>query len=220
VVTTAATQIVSQVAINLIKGNGLVVKNLKTYLSTEAEGIAQGYVTQLTDGTVNLCNFNNAFLGNLTLHIKRYTAPNFSDSLASAGDCTLSQVVKNADPTLFSTGAGDFTNGGWGAFYVTTTQLAQNPFGAATMAKEASKEEAEDKKDKSKQELSWGNGVLSLKDGSGVTIEPAKFINDQLHSKVSVPLKKLGVSDEVTDAVVAVIGVALQQAQDQLMAQF
>jgi len=222
----AAKQIIEQVVDSTIswinsgfEGNPAYVTNPGRYFGDIADGIAGGFI----EGS-DLAFLCSPFQAQIKLSLARvYTQPR-------QFQCTLTDVVENIEDFY-----GDFSKGGWDAWFSMTQNSTNNPYGAYLEAKlELDSRIANALNIKDKQ-LQWDSGFLAYSEcleenpgpfhpahdegkaegeclQRGETKTPGKVIESQLENVLGTGLKQLELADEFDELVGELVSQLLQQA--------
>ncbi len=143
--------------------------------------------------------------------------------------CSLGDVSDNIEGFL----SGDFSQGGWPAWFRVHTRLQNNPFGAQYLAKAELSARIASRQRTQEQEWNWSGGFFSKKKcveykdvplahaGAGATsqvcarseiVTPGTQINEQLNNALGSGLRRLELADEFDELVNALLSQLAQQA--------
>lgn len=136
------------------QGSPAFATDLKKNLRQVADGVAQNFLTELS----NSSSIHSPFIDSLVTNIgTAYYLYSSRDALAAQLKDTLSESSRDA--AAFR--AGDFQQGGWNAYWSTYMNPANNPFGAQMIASQALAERITTTINQRTQELAWGSGFMS-----------------------------------------------------------
>ena len=226
----AAIQSITTSTVNWINGgfdgSPAFATDLRSNLRRLSDGIARDFLTELAD----TAKINSPFVDSLVTNVgAAYYLYADRNALANQLQDTLGQSSRDA--AAFR--AGNFNEGGWGAFISQVTNDANNPIGARMLASQALAGRLSAAANQRTQELAWGSGFLSWKgdciaqvnaSGTGTTttatslsdaegcldretITPGSFIENKLNIASDSPLRQL----ELAQSVDAVVGALAQQ---------
>lgn len=143
--------------------------------------------------------------------------------------CSLGDVTDNVEGFL----SGDFSQGGWPAWFRVHTRLQNNPFGAQYLAKAELSARIASRQRTQEQEWNWSGGFFSKKKcveykdvplahaGAGATsqvcarseiVTPGTQINEQLNNALGSGLRRLELADEFDELINALLAQLAQQA--------
>lgn len=156
----AAIKSITQSTVNWInggfEGSPAFATDLKTNLRRLSDGVAQNFLLELA----NSAKIKSPFVDSLVTNVgAAYYLYSGRDALAAQLQDTLGQSSRDA--TAFR--AGNFNEGGWGAFISQVTNDANNPIGARMLASQALAGRLSAAANQRTQELAWGSGFLSWK---------------------------------------------------------
>jgi hypothetical protein len=156
----AAVQSITTSTVNWInggfQGSPAFATDLRTNLRQLSDGVAQNFLLELA----NSAKINSPFVDSLVTNVgAAYFLYADRDALANQLQDTLGQSSRDA--AAFR--AGNFNEGGWGAFISQVTNDANNPIGARMLASQALAGRLSAAANQRVQELSWGSGFLSWK---------------------------------------------------------
>lgn len=130
--------------------------DLKNSLRRLGDGVAQDFLTQLTNEAAIRSPFSDQLITNVGAAYALYSG---REALASRLRYTLNESA--ADDRAFL--AGDFSQGGWNAWFSAFQNPANNPFGAQMIASQELSNRISNAAVQRTQELGWGSGFLSWK---------------------------------------------------------
>jgi hypothetical protein len=154
------------------------------------------------------------------IDIRASISINHFGSFRYRSSCRLSQVFGNITNSRFFIRA-QFKRGGWTGWQALTQVPANNIFGAKKIAHEEYLSKTRTREQGQNNQLNWGKGFLSYKkcndsglqgprpDGSTLDcqiVTPGSFIEDQLVNVFGENTRKLGLADEITEIIGALIG--------------
>lgn len=198
------------------QGSPAFMDDLQSYLVDRADEIAGDFI--YNDPALNfLCS-------PFQLEIRTALNLNFQDQTrgggASSVQCTLSGVSDNIEGFL----GGNFQDGGWPAWFEMTQNPQNTPTGAYLAAEAELAARIIDDQGQTIQELSWGDGFLSLKfcedggEGFGSSTDkcdittPGNVIADQLNRALGTGQDSLVAADEINEIISALFAQLAQQA--------
>jgi hypothetical protein len=197
------------------EGSPAFVTDLERYLQNVADQIVSD--TLLGSDLAFLCD-------PFELDVRIAIAASYNASRDGLGDlpppaCTLDDVSDNIDGFL----SGDFTQGGWGAWFELTQGEANDPNRAFFLTQYQLQKEIADEQREENQLLSFGDGFLSFRvceetaaqggarENCTVTT-PGRVIADQLNSSLNAGRDMLITADEIDEIIGALLAQLAQQA--------
>jgi len=204
VVTMAVSLAFNQVVNGYLKDADLVLRNLENYVNEQAGKI----IDSVDLDQFKLCSFNPGL--NFELQIKHLKLEEWGADFPNLTVCSIADIFVNGAQDFDTFYQKSFSVGGWGAFYATTQDITQNPFGATLIVEAETARKVAAQKERDKEELAWGDGFKSEKKDDKIK-NPGKVINAQTANSQDVTNKKLASADEVTDAIVTALGAILAQ---------
>ena len=155
----AAIQSITTSTVNWInggfQGSPAFATDLSKNLRQLGDGVAQQFLLELTTNA----KIDSPYIDTLTNVGAAYYLYSGRGALAARLQDTLGQSSRDA--AAFR--AGNFNEGGWGAFMSQVTNDANNPIGARMIASQALAERLSSAAERRVQELAWGSGFLSWK---------------------------------------------------------
>lgn len=138
------------------EGSPAFETDLNTSLRRLGDGVAQGFLTQLANEAAIRSPFSDQLITNVGAAYYLYSG---RDALATRLRYTLDQSASDDKAFL----AGDFSKGGWNAWFSAFQNPANNPFGAQMIASQELSNRISAAAVQRTQELGWGSGFLSWK---------------------------------------------------------
>lgn len=137
-------------------GSPAFVTDLKANLRGVEDAVARRFFTELSVEVSGMARspFQDRVLDAVRLGYYLRTSP---ESFYTRNPYTLNQVSPNDRAFL----AGDFSQGGWNAWFATVMNPQNNPYGAEILANEALSSAVASASGERLQELSWNRGFLS-----------------------------------------------------------
>lgn len=201
-------------------GNPAFITDLKGFLRDVADEAAANFIETLdADSQAFLCSpFDLDYRIPLTLH---YYGGTQTEGLNQQNRCGLNQVFSNvSDVEDFING--NFSNGGWKAWFQLSVKPENNPYGRLLYLEGALETQVSGATQRTGAEVDWGDGFLSFKTCNGdagqpggetCTIKtPGAVINDQLNSALGTGQRQLELADEFNEIVNALVSQLAQQA--------
>ncbi|MGM0482663.1 MAG: hypothetical protein ACQEP6_02255 [Patescibacteria group bacterium] len=119
--------------------------------------------------------------------------------------CTLDDAVANLQTHYDDFVSGNFYRGGWEGLFALSQNSQNNPYGAYLKADMDMEEEVIRNAELARQELEWGSGLFSIRDG-GVISMPGDILKDQINETLSSDIRQLEHADELTEMIAMLIG--------------
>ena len=141
-----------------------------------------------------------------------HTPSNTDDRLDEIFKPSIEDVV-NADGDFNDFKAGNFYQGGWKGFFSLTQNPKNNAYGSYFLAENAVAQAQTDKESSLLNELNWGDGFMSVRDGGLITL-PGQSLSTQLNESLSNELRTLENADEITEAVALLAGALIDNIFD------
>lgn len=210
------------------QGSPAFVTDLNQNLRGVGDAVAAKFFEELSMQTVAKTPFQDRILDSLRLGYYLRTSP---ESFYTRYPYTLYQVSSNPDAFL----AGDFSQGGWDAWFATVVNPQNNPYHAQELASQALSDAIYSATGNRLQELSWNRGFLSWRgkcsqevggiEGSLMKLSdkdpclayeintPGSVIMEQLNTQFGAGVNRLVSADEFNE----VIGALLNQLTKQIM---
>ena len=179
----------------------------------------EGFLGEIADN-VSLDFIRGSELGFICspfqLDIRAALAINLQQSFRHRASCTLGDITRNAEAFL----GGDFSQGGWPAWFRIHIDSQNNPFGAYAIATAELDARIRARQDAGRWEVTVGGGFFSKKqcttDANGrefcQIITPGAQINAQLAQVLGSGFRQLELADEIDEIVNALIAQLSQQA--------
>ncbi len=147
------------------QGSPAFATDLNRNLRQVADAQAQGFLTQLLNDNA----VHSPFIDQLVVGVgTSYYLYSSRDAIRERLRFTLGNVSPN--PKAFQ--QGDFSQGGWDAWFSTFQNPANNPYGAQMLASQLLAGQIESAAQQRVAELGWGDGFLSWR-GDCISSEPA-----------------------------------------------
>ncbi len=129
--------------------------------------------------------------------------------------CSLGDVTDNIDGFL----SGDFSQGGWPAWFRVHTSLQNHPYGAYYLAQGELNTRLDRRQQVELEKLNYGQGFLSkercstnhLGESRCEIVTPGAVINEQLNNTLSSGTRQLELADEIDEIIGALIAQLAQQ---------
>lgn len=210
------------------QGSPAFVTDLKTNLRGVGDAVASQFFSELTMATadIQLSPFQDRVVDAVRLGYYLHTSP---ESFYTRYPYTLNQVSPDARAFL----QGDFSQGGWNAWFATVMNPQNNPYGAQELAERALSSVVSSATNNRVQELSWNRGFLSWRGDCTMTASqadtpdgmtavdlsgedkcvsfaietPGSVIEEQLNRQLGSGSRRLEVADEFNE----IIGALLNQ---------
>lgn len=202
------------------EGSPAFVTDLRTNLRGVGDAVANRFFQELSNQEIATTPFQDKVLDAVRLGYYLRTSP---ESFYTRYPYTLNQVSPDARAFL----EGDFSQGGWDAWFSTVMNPQNNPFGAQELANEALENAVAGATGDRLEELSWNRGFLSWRgkctspapEGSATNLSgedsclgyeirtPGTAIMDSLNKVKNVPFDRLVSADEFNE----IIGALLNQ---------
>ncbi len=228
----AAIQSITQSTVNWINsgfdGSPAFATDLRTNLRRLGDGVARDFLTNLSNDP----RLSSPFIDNIVEKVgATYLLYSGREGLRARLQDTLSQSSRDAA----SFRAGNFSEGGWGAYFSTFANDANNPIGAHMIASNALAGRISAAAEERVQELAWGSGFMAWKGdciqpaspttntvGGGAvatslsdaeeclnreTVTPGSFFENKLNITTDSPLRQL----ELAQSIDAIVGALAQQ---------
>ncbi len=138
------------------EGSPAFETDLQNSLRRLGDGVAQGFLSQMANEAAIRSPFSDQLITNVGAAYYLYSG---REGLASRLRYTLNESA--ADDRAFL--AGDFSQGGWNAWFSAFQNPANNPFGAQMIASQELSNRISAAAVQRTQELGWGSGFLSWK---------------------------------------------------------
>lgn len=166
-------------------GSPAFEQDLTRSLRQLGDTTAQNFLTQLANESAVHSPFIDDLIKNVGAGYYLYTG---RDALKERLRYTLSKSSTNDKAFL----AGDFSQGGWDAWFAAFSNPANNPYGAQMYAAQELANQISGNAEKRVQELSWGGGFLSwrgdcTKDSDGTDATALAEIDDCQSYSVQTP---------------------------------
>lgn len=195
-------------------GSPAFEQDLRRSLRQLGDATAQNFLTQLANESAVHSPFIDNLITNVGAGYYLYTG---RDALKERLRYTLAKSSKNDQAFL----KGDFSQGGWDAWFAAFSNPANNPYGAQMYAAQELANQISGKAEQKVQELSWGGGFLSWrgdctkdKDGSDAVAlaeiddcqsysvqTPGSVIEQTLIPNLNSPLHQLELADSFNEIV-------------------
>lgn len=204
------------------QGSPAFVTDLNNNLRGVGDAVANQFFNELAMayGDIQLSPFQDKVLDAVRLGYYLHTSP---ESFYTRNPYTLNQVSPDARAFL----QGDFSQGGWNAWFATVMNPQNNPYGAQMLAEEALSNVVGNATGNRVQELSWNRGFLSWRgecaqmsenadvielSGADPCISyeietPGSVIMEQLNTQLGAGVNRLVSADEFNE----IIGALLNQ---------
>jgi hypothetical protein len=198
-------------------GGPAYVQNLGRYLKDVVDNKIGAFI-ESTELGAYLCE-------PFKLSVKRALTIEFGLPPIERSSCTLTEIFENIEDYNDFV-SGDFSKGGWGAWYQISTKPANNPYGAYLVARDQLTSEAAGTVEKNSLEYQTGQGFQgfkvqncyettdTLEDGTEVTYEecdpeevvtPGSVIKSALDGTLDLSNKRLVNADEINEMLSAVV---------------
>ncbi len=189
------------------KGSPAFVQDLEGFLTNVADKTIGNYISELGGPLSFICS---PFQLDVRIALSA-TYARTRDGLPMAESCTLSGALANIENFM----DGDFTQGGWEAWFkVTTAPEIYTPYGNLLAAQSEGSARLINAKGEEMKFLDYGGGFLSTKvcetvHGPGVTKDncfvstPGKVIQEALTFQLSTGPQSLIAADEINEIVMA-----------------
>lgn len=206
-------------------GSPAFVSDLNENLSYLGDAVAEDFFNNLNQTAINTTGFNitSPFQDQIAAQLREEYYRTTSDTLG------LSQYDLNghsSDPKAFING--DFSKGGFDAFFAASQNPANNPFGAYELASNALWGQVNMAAQQRKAELDWGNGFLPWRGncstaGGAVSLSkseqcrtspvrtPGSVIESQLEQNLGSGVRQLELADSINEIVGALAGQLVNQ---------
>jgi hypothetical protein len=135
-------------------GSPAFVGDLEGHLQVVGDAAAYGFLKELTTNAAINSPFRSQIVKAAALG---YYAATSKDAYFQVNTYTLNRFTTNDKAFL----AGDFSKGGWGAWYGAWMNPQNNPYGASMAIGDAINARVTATKDKTMVQLNWGQGFLS-----------------------------------------------------------
>lgn len=230
-----AVQSITRSTVNWINsgfnGSPAFVSDLNANLSVLSDTVANNFFQQLNKATVGATGFNltSPFQDQVTQQL-RANYYRQTGSLLGGYQYTLSNQSKNPQAFL----NGNFSQGGFNAFFATNANPANNPFGSYMIASNALWNKIDAATAQRKSELDWGKGFLSWRGNcspaSGSTAQqasmsltktdncvgssirtPGSVIEAQLENQLGSGVQQLNLANSMNEVVGALFGQLVNQ---------
>lgn len=201
------------------QGSPAFVTDLRTNLRGVGDAVANRFFAELSSQAIATTPFQDKVLDAVRLAYYLHTSP---ESFYTRYPYTLNRVSANDRAFL----AGDFSQGGFNAWFATVMNPQNNPYGAHMLANEALENAVAGATGDRLEELSWNRGFLSwrgdcaVSDSSSVVAlsgadpcleyeirTPGSVIMESLNKVQGVPFDRLVSADEFNE----IIGALLNQ---------
>jgi len=128
---------------------------------------------------------------------------NNSGNYRERSRCTLSDVSENIE--AFANG--DFSKGGWDAWYEYTTNPYNNYYGATLSLRQDFDRRVSKTQSDSYTEISLNNGYYSIRDKeTGEITTPGSMVQAQVENRLNAPVNRLTFADEFDELMNSLIG--------------
>ena len=202
------------------EGSPAFVTDLNQNLRGVGDAVAAQFFDELSQQTIATTPFQDQVLDSVRLAYYLRTSP---ESFYTRYPYTLNQVSPDSRAFL----NGDFSQGGWNAWFETVVNPQNNPFGAQMLANEALEGVVANATGNRLQELSWNRGFLSWRGECEQVAEnadaielsgadpclsyevqtPGSVIMEQLNTQLGAGVNRLVSADEFNE----IIGALLNQ---------
>lgn len=162
------------------QGSPAFVTDLNQNLQGVGDAVANRFFSELSQQTIAITPFQNKVLDSVRLGYYLRTSP---ESFYTKHPYTLNQV--SSDDKAFL--AGDFSQGGFNAWFETILNPQNNPYGARDLAEQALTNTVANVTSNRLQELSWNRGFLSWR-GECTAQKPLVSAEEAAAGAASVPL--------------------------------
>lgn len=199
------------------QGSPAFVTDLKTNLRGVGDAVANKFFEELSNQAIATTPFQDKVLDAVRLGYYLRTSP---ESFYTRYPYTLNQVSANDRAFL----AGDFSQGGFNAWFATVMNPQNNPYGAQMLANEALENAVTGATGQRLEELSWNRGFLSwrgdcaVSDASSVVAlsgadpcleyeinTPGSVIMEQLNQQLGAGVNRLISADEINELIGALL---------------
>lgn len=136
------------------QGSPAFVTDLNQNLQGVGDAVARRFFDELSDQTIAITPFQDKVLDAVRLGYYLSTSP---ESFYTKNPYTLNQVSANDKAFL----QGDFSQGGWNAWFSTVMNPQNNMYGSQMLAEQALSNTVRNATSNRVQELSWNKGFLS-----------------------------------------------------------
>ncbi len=206
-------------------GSPAFVSDLNENLSYLGDAVAEDFFNNLNRTAINTTGFNivSPFQDQIAAQLRQ------EYYLATSNTLGLSRYDLNGystDPKAFING--DFSKGGFDAFFAASQNPANNPFGAYELASNALWGQINAAAQQRKAELDWGNGFLpwrgncstasgpvslsqSEKCRTSPVRTPGSVIESQLEQNLGTGVRQLELADSINEVVGALMGQLVNQ---------
>ncbi len=206
-------------------GSPAFVSDLNENLSYLGDAVAEDFFNQLNQTAVNTTGFNivSPFQDQIAQKLRQ------EYYLATSNTLGLSRYDLNGystDPKAFING--DFSKGGFDAFFAASQNPANNPFGAYELASNALWGQINAAAQQRKAELDWGNGFLPWRGNCSTAAGPVSLskseqcrtspvrtpgsvIESQLEQNLGTGVRQLELADSINEVVGALMGQLVNQ---------
>ncbi len=182
-----AIQTMSKSIVNWInggfEGSPAFETDLQNSLRRLGDGVAQGFLTQMANEAVIRSPFSDELITGVGAAYYLYSG---REGLKERLRYTLNQSA--ADDKAFL--AGDFSQGGWNAWFSAFQNPANNAFGAQMIASQALATQVSTAANQRVAELGWGSGFLSWK---------GDCINGKISKEASTLIDEVGATGKTAD---------------------
>lgn len=114
----------------------------------------------------------------------------------------------SSDPEAFL--SGDFSKGGWNAWFGALNNPNNTFLGSYLRSKEAENVAINRVREEELLKLQWGDGFKSVEDAEGKILTPGTIIKDQLNETLGSGLRSLENADELSEVITALVGNLVQ----------
>lgn len=226
-----AVQSITRSTVNWINsgfnGSPAFVSDLNQNLSNLSDTVANDFFNHLNQTAVQTTGFNltSPFQDQITQQLRQAYYQTTSNTLGLSG---YDLNGHSTDPQAFLNG--DFSKGGFNAFFSASQNPANNPFGAYQLASNALWSQINAAAQQRKTELDWGKGFLpwrgnctSATTGTAVSLSkseqcvgspvktPGSVIESQLENTLGSGVRELDLADSINEVVGALMGQLVNQ---------
>jgi len=224
-----AVQSITRSTVNWINsgfnGSPAFVSDLNQNLSNLSDAVAEDFFNHLNQATVQTTGFNikSPFQDQLTQQLRTEYYKATSNTLGLSG---YDLNGHSTDPQAFLNG--DFSKGGFNAFFSASQNPANNPFGAYQLASNALWAQIDAAAQQRKAELDWGKGFLPWRGNCTTTSStvslsssekcvgspvktPGSVVESQLENTLGSGVRELDLADSINEVVGALMGQLVNQ---------
>ncbi|MGM0628923.1 MAG: hypothetical protein ACQESA_00670, partial [Patescibacteria group bacterium] len=177
-------------------GEPAFIKDPGNFFSSMGEGVFDKIISENFE---DLCDDFGGENGAVAEAIKHKYVE--SKDMEQSYSCTLEDVIDNYDDFV----SGNFYQGGWDGFFALSQNSKNNPYGAYLKADIDMQNEVIRNAELAKQELEWGSGLFSTRDGGSITM-PGDILKDQINETLSSDIRQLEHADELTEMLAVLAG--------------